>query len=307
MVHTMDVRVYDLDGSVSSQTELVEYLQGRIDVVDLRHIGPLVRYLPADGCIRQLDEIISSYRPAYLAFTGSGDFHHTTVPILKTLSMPVSVIVFDQHSDWVRTSPFPCGSWIVDALELEHVARIIVIGTLGKSIGGWKLCHGPVNEFLSGRVEVYPYDNFRSKLIRYRTTEINCGSIHRRFLWFEVHWCSIVNQNWGELIDSVASSLPTDSVYISIDKDCLRSDVACTNWGSGELTLGQVVEAVKRLRTYKNVVGADITGEYSPLEVANPVLRRMAEKSRPRVPSPTPEDLRRNGETNIALAKALGL
>ncbi|MGQ9454526.1 MAG: hypothetical protein ACUVRS_07190 [Armatimonadota bacterium] len=159
---------------------------------------------------------------------------------------------------------------------------------------------------MAGRVEVYPYDHFRSKLIRGKNTEINCGRLSRRFLWFEVHWHSVVDQDWGELVDSIASSLPTHRVYISIDKDCLCSDVACTNWGNGKLTLGQVVEAVERLRKCKSVVGADITGEYSPLEITSPVLRRMAEKSRPRVPGPTPEDLRRNEETNIALVKAFG-
>ncbi|MGQ9454527.1 MAG: hypothetical protein ACUVRS_07185 [Armatimonadota bacterium] len=137
MVRATDVRIYDLDGSVTSQTELIEYLQCRLDVVDLRHVGPLVRYLPADGCIQQLDETIGGCRPVYLAFTGSGDFHHVTVSILRMLSTPVSVIVFDQHSDWIRTSPFPYGSWIVDALKLEHVARVVVVGTLSKSIGGW--------------------------------------------------------------------------------------------------------------------------------------------------------------------------
>ncbi len=125
--------------------------------------------------------------------------------------------------------------------------------------------------------------------------------------WTELRWRTIVGEGWSSLISRVVDGLPTTDIHVSIDKDCLTPEHAITNWGNGRLTLEQLVEAVRTLKKRKRMVGADITGEYSPIEVENRLMRAMALKIHPKMPEPSPEDLRRNEETNLALVDALGL
>jgi hypothetical protein len=175
-------RILDLDGSVTSQARLVERLGNGLDVVSLRELGPAVRYLPSKKSAGELDAAVCSLEPVRLTLTGSGDFHHATASILKRFEEPLSLLVFDQHSDWIGSSPCPCGSWLLDALRLPHVERVVVIGTDRKSIEGWKILHGPVREILFGRVEIYPLNCKASRCLGRRRGEPACATLTRGLL-----------------------------------------------------------------------------------------------------------------------------
>jgi hypothetical protein len=69
-------------------------------------------------------------------------------------------------------------------------------------------------------------------------------------------------------LPGLIAGLPTDDVYISIDKDCLLRDAAFTNWEAGLINLDWLLGALKIIKKRKNIVGLDITGEYS-----RPVLK----------------------------------
>ena len=56
--------------------------------------------------------------------------------------------------------------------------------------------------------------------------------------------------------------------YISIDKDCLRSDYAQSNWEEGRLSLDELLRLLKVIKETMDIVGLDITGEYSEPVVA---------------------------------------
>ena len=76
-----------------------------------------------------------------------------------------------------------------------------------------------------------------------------------------------------------------ERVYVSLDKDILGKDYARTDWTQGENTLDQIEQMLEKLAREMQVVAIDICGELSPAQGASP------------------EDLRINKETNIALYK----
>lgn len=74
-----------------------------------------------------------------------------------------------------------------------------------------------------------------------------------------------LNHQWSQLV----SAIPTDDVYISIDKDVLDRSDAMTNWDHGNMRLVELLAALDQLIRHKNVLGMDICGEFpvSPAEV----------------------------------------
>ncbi|WP_027410745.1 arginase family protein [Anoxybacteroides tepidamans] len=58
------------------------------------------------------------------------------------------------------------------------------------------------------------------------------------------------------------SHIPTEHVYISIDKDVLCLDDAVTNWDQGTMKLSFLLRCLQELLIYKNVIGVDVCGEY---------------------------------------------
>lgn len=53
------------------------------------------------------------------------------------------------------------------------------------------------------------------------------------------------------------------NVYISIDKDVLRTDDAVTNWSNGDMTLMELQAVLRIVYAHERVMGVDITGECS--------------------------------------------
>jgi hypothetical protein len=57
------------------------------------------------------------------------------------------------------------------------------------------------------------------------------------------------------------SAIPTEDVYISIDKDVLDRAFAVTNWDHGNMHLRELLVALQTLIRQKNVLGIDVCGE----------------------------------------------
>ncbi len=301
----MTATIFDLDSSVTSQSRLLARLGDQAQTIDLRDLGPSVRYLPTREAVAKLDNAVVKAESSFVSFFGSGDFHHLTASVLKRFPQPVSVVVFDHHSDWIGLSIFPCGSWVVEALKLPNVAKIVSIGVGASGITGWRVCSGAFKDFLSGRVQIYPHDCTASRCLGRRSRHLECAEIKPRFLTSDIYWKSVAGSAWKALIRAIIDSLPTSSVYLSIDKDCLTSDYAFTNWDTGPLSIQQVIDAVRMLAETKEIVGVDICGEYSEARGENSLLEGLAARFYPKIPAPGEQDLVKNEDTNIVLLEAL--
>jgi arginase family enzyme len=70
----------------------------------------------------------------------------------------------------------------------------------------------------------------------------------------------VLRPNAGEP-QELLSAIPTENVYISIDKDVLNRAFAVTNWDHGNMHLRELLAALQALVRTKNVLGIDVCGE----------------------------------------------
>jgi arginase family enzyme len=298
-------RVLDLDGSVTRQQRLL--LGSRAEVVDLRSLAPSVRYLASRRSMAAVESALQASARDRLTFTGSGDFHHLTACLLRQFTEPLSLVVFDTHPDWDRTSPWPCcGSWVLEALRMPNVRQVVMIGLGRVDIAGWHINVGRLDALRSGRVAFYPYDCATSWALGIWQIALPCATIHKRLGYSEIRWTTVSTNDWDTLIEAIIAGLPTGAIYLSVDKDCLREEAAITNWETGHLTLDQLAGGIRAFVRAKETIGADITGEYSPIEIKNPLFRALSAWDHPKRAKPTAEELLRNEATNLALLAAFG-
>jgi hypothetical protein len=126
----MDVRVLDLDGSLTERSDLLHDRQ----LVPLRGWGPRLRLACSFGAFRHfeadLDDLLSTTDEApALSFVGSGDFHHVSLALLRRLQTPFNLLVLDNHPDWMRGLPFlHCGTWLYHATKLPLCRSVFHVG-----------------------------------------------------------------------------------------------------------------------------------------------------------------------------------
>jgi arginase family enzyme len=320
------VRLLDLDGSIAdAQPRLLDRLGAACQVVPARDIGPHLRYMATGRQMQRLAARLDADSRNPLTLFGSGDFHHVTAALLRSfpISQPLSVVVFDRHPDWDRRSPVPCcGSWVAEALRMPYVQRVVVLGLGKEDIGGWRINVGEVRKLRHGKVALYPYDcpvsyglGSGSGSFAQPSPETGPGPLPGTQT---IRWQTVEQHlrpaDWTHFLRRIFDDLPTQQVYLSIDKDCLTPQYAHTNWEPGHLELPQVLEGISLLATQRDIVGADITGEYSRPEIASPLFRWLAQSDRPDsafdavrgTPESTRVALERNEETNLQLLQAFG-
>jgi hypothetical protein len=54
------------------------------------------------------------------------------------------------------------------------------------------------------------------------------------------------------------------------------SAYALTNWEQGAMPIDWLLNALSMIKEEKNIVGMDITGEYSPITIKNPIKRFLS-------------------------------
>jgi len=240
------IRILNFDDSVADQKEFLDRIVAT--TVDLTDIGPSVR-LWADraqgAAIRaRLDPALKSW----ITFLGSGDYHYVSSLLLEQFDEPLTLIVFDHHPDWDTLPPrYGCGGWINRVLERESVHQVVLVGNASGDLAFPSLVTGNLRSVRANRVLMLPYE------------------IPPRQVW------PFTGIPWHELKDDPSSvfsdvidRLPCGRVYVSIDKDCLTAPYALTNWEEGRLTLDVLLSLLRTLRQKCEIIGLDITGEYSP-------------------------------------------
>lgn len=272
-------------------------------VSPLESFGPLLRYICRREDRGRFERRLNIGDAGRLTFFGSGDFHHLTFSLLKQFREPMSVVLFDQHPDWDVTSPLPCcGTWVNDALRLPHIERVIVLGAGDEDLGGTQLWRGNRAALRSGRLEIYPATLETSLWPGMGTFETACGKRSQgRF-----RWKTLSKHGMSAVLDDVLARLPTERLYVSVDKDCLQSQFARSNWDAGELELSEVCAAIERLRTQCELVGADVTGEWSLPRFRRAWVRAVSRADHPEQEAPTHEELDANARTNLVLWRAFG-
>ena len=290
-----------MDGSLRVQRQFLR--ESKASVQPLESWGPRLRYICQRTMRQSFERRLNPREANRLTFYGSGDFHHLTFSLLKGFREPMSVILFDQHPDWDTTSPFPCcGTWVNDALALPHIERILVIGAGAEDLGGAQLWRGNRAALKSGKLEIYPATLESSLWPGRGTLQLACGQRRNGRL----RWKSVRERGMNAVINDVVARLPSKRVYISVDKDCLKRESAISNWDAGEVELDDVCAAIERVRGQCELVGADVTGEWSVPRLKSPWARAMSRADHPLQSAPSATELQRNEATNRALWRAFG-
>lgn len=195
----------------------------------------------------QLDALLPAQHGT--VFTGSGDFHHLSWPLIARLkpAAPIQVVVLDNHPDNMRF-PFGvhCGSWVRRVAALPFVDHVHVLGITSHDIGAGHAWENYLAPLWRGKLSYWS--------MGVDTTWSRKLGIARAFRGFDTP---------DALVDAFTEHQRTQAqpTYLTIDKDVFAPEVAHTNWDQGRLLLDHALALIASLRG--RLVGSDINGEVS--------------------------------------------
>ena len=303
-----NVRILDVDGSVAQQQMLLHRLGPNAHIVGLRDLEASLRFMSTHAARQSFERALKPAHRNRLTFLGSGDFHHLSSALVAQWKTPLSLIVFDNHPDWDITSPWHCcGCWINEVLARPNIRRVAVIGLGPTDLHGWHILRGNLKAVQRQKLELFPWSFARSKTLFAPSRNLPCASLRARGPRTEIHWKTVAQNGLPAIMNSVLDRLPTREVYVSIDKDCLQAKHAVTNWEEGEVSLEDLCAAITTVAQRREIVGADIIGEWSSGPIANPLFRAIARADHPSDSNhrPSSASLRANEQTNLALLDVL--
>lgn len=249
-----------LDSALDGQINLARRVAARGGIsVDGRHLGPALRLWSRPKALDQLRGLLAAKLPASMGplvtFSGSGDFHHIT-PLLVARAMeasdrpPVTVVHFDNHPDWVQfDNGLHCGSWVGEVTRLPKVVRVLTVGVCSDDIDGPENKGADLDLVRKRRVELYPYRASKGR-----------SSV----MIADAEWPTIEAMGEAAFCDFLMKRIPTDAVYVTIDKDVLSADDAATNWDQGLTSIAFLTAMLERISAQHRIIGADIVGDWSP-------------------------------------------
>ena len=297
------MNILDLDHSLTAQEPIVQRLaDGRATRLDLLELGPQLRLWSTERNYQRFTQRLqqrpkrSTQRPEVF-FVGSGDYHHLTPALLSNLPEPITLIHFDNHPDWVRFAPRRhCVSWINRALKMPNIKRIVTLGPCSDDLQNPQLKGGNLGALRRGDLQLFPWQHAPTKV----WGRIGDGAGHEQ-RENHLHWRNLADQDWPSFLDNLIQSLPTEAIWITVDKDVLASEDAATNWDQGGMRLTHLLQAIRALATSKRVLGIDICGEFAKAPHHNLLKRWEAKSDQPAPERWSESDLLRNSITNAAL------
>jgi arginase family enzyme len=299
----MRLRLVDVDGNEASRTAAAEF--GRdAQVIDARDLGPRLRLWASRRAMAAFAErLAAAGEPAgsgpVLTLLGSGDYHHLTAALLAGIAEPFTLLHFDNHPDWVRWAPrHHCGGWINRALDLDTVVRAVTIGPCSGDLSWPEFKGGNVAALADGRLELFPWRHAPTAVLRRIGKGASFRQVGRRVVWRNAA------EDWPVFLEELHARIPTNAIWISIDKDVLRPTDAGTNWDQGEMPLGALLDGLQRLARGKRVLGADLCGNYSPRRFGASLAKRI-EAAAERAVTPKDAALRRNVDVDRAIIGTL--
>jgi len=297
------LRILDTDGSVDAQALRDAAPWASVTLAGFRDLGPALRLWSRTGTIEvararlaQMDGSQTS-----ITFLGSGDYHHLAALLIERVHEPVSVLHLDNHPDWVRLAPrWHCGSWINRVLELPNVQRVVTVGPCSDDLVNPGRKGGNLAALDAGRLALFPWRHAPSRVRR----RIADGPGH---VWRDgaLHWRNLAERELADACSEVVAALPTEAVWITLDKDVLPEAEALTNWDQGLMPLHAVLELIRAVGARKRVIGADVCGEYSPPAHRNIFKRIESRMDQPRRAQVDHAELARNADVDRTLAATL--
>jgi len=275
------IRILNFDNSIIRQSKLLSRYTAK--VLDFTGLASSARlFMP--GAVRQrIADFLIPQEKNYPTFLGSGDFHHISEILTSQINEPACLIVFDFHPDWDILPPrFGCGSWVAQALKNKYISKCLLIGMGSNDLSGAALLTGDLGRLAKNRLEIYPYKRKASRVYFRNVAENNSINVKRYFFSSRIIWHELEKENLADFILKLIKRLPARKAYISIDKDCLKSDFSLTNWEQGYLSLVQLLSMLRVMRENLDIIGLDVTGDYSPPEISGRLKAALSRLDHPK-------------------------
>ncbi len=302
------IRVLNFDNSITIQSNLLNRYPA--EIIDFTSLASSARLYMSKVLRRRISNFLVPKEKNCPTFLGSGDFHHISETLISQFDEPVSLIIFDFHPDWDILPPrFGCGSWVSQALKNKNISKCILVGSGSFDLSFPALQTADLGALVDDRLEIYPWRHKPSRVYlrhvaRNRSIITQQGLFSNKVIWQELEKKDLVDFT-SELI----RNLPTKKVYISIDKDCLKKEFSLTNWEEGLLSLEQLLIMLKLMRRDLDIIGLDITGDYSAPKVSNKIKAFICRLDHPQEYSANncSSDLIRsiNEQTNLAILQGI--
>ncbi|MGH8233819.1 MAG: hypothetical protein ACREPU_06450 [Rhodanobacteraceae bacterium] len=300
---TAHLRILETDDSVDANMLANVVPWASTTRVDLRDLGPALRLWSRrrniDAARARIDAAADPC-PS-ITFLGSGDFHHLAALLIERVAEPFTVLHFDNHPDWVRLAPrWHCGSWINRVLALPNVQRVVTVGPCSDDLVNPGRKGGNLRELDSGRLALFPWEHAPSRVRR----RIADGPGH---FWqdHKIFWRNLAERQLEDAVGMVLDAVPTEAVWITIDKDVLPEREALTNWDQGRMPLAALLAILQATGDRKRILGADICGEYSPPRHSNWLKRVESRMDQPARTTTNRQQIDDNMRTDLELARAL--
>ncbi len=296
----MQIKVINLDGCVAAQPALSGLIaSGLASCIEARDLAGSTRIVARKRMIERFVQRVGTppENRTELVFYGSGDFHHLSAALISRHVQPLTVIHFDNHPDWVRfPATFNCGAWVNRALEMSQVKRVITLGPCSDDLENPERKTANLEAVKDGRLVVFPWLHAPSRVNR----DFGSGQAHEQRDGM-IHWRNLADENWDSFLTELLANIPTEAIYITIDKDVLGTGEATTNWDQGQMTLAHVVSAIEALGTKFQVLGVDVCGDYSAPRFKDPFRFALAYFDHPKTAAPDEQALAINSATNQKL------
>ena len=300
----MRLQILDLDNSLTAQTTLRDAVAWTsVSTIALSDLGPGLRLWSRNTAIAALRtrlDAVAAKSSAAITLIGSGDFHHLAVLLMERAIEPFTVVHIDNHPDWVRLAPrWHCGSWVNQALKLPQVAKVVTIGVCSDDLVRPDLKGGNLPALAQGRIALFPWRHAPSRT----WIPVADGAGHR-YTDGQIIWNNLDTGDFRMHLGEILAQIPTDVVWITIDKDVLPESEVLSNWDQGQMPLVRVLETIQVVAAHKRVLGADICGEYSPPRHMNLFKRFEARMDQPQRHVDAAA-LAQNERVNCALLRAI--
>lgn len=302
------IRILNLDNSVVRQKNLIERFNPAI--IDMTDLGPKNRLYSNEKTAKAISDKLGRASSNSITFLGSGDFHHVAGLLIDNFDEDISVISFDHHPDWDILPPkIGCGSWVTRILDKNNVKKVVLMGVSSGDISPSLFRVGNYESLKDDRVEIYPYQHKPTKVFFKRIPENISCTVRRHPFFDEIYWQELKEKNIGEFFLHVLHRLPSKKVYVTIDKDCLRRQYSLTNWEEGYFELEDLLLMLKFIKENTEIVGLDITGDYSTVKTQGYIRTMITNIDHPRHFSAKDKDQSQidsvNEATNIKILELL--
>ncbi len=288
----MRLTVLDTDGSVMGQPLFAERLRaGAARVIDARDLGPRLAYSADHAAAFELSLRLGDFDTSApeVIFFGGTTFHHLTANLLARHAEPLSVIHFDGAPDWTSWPRDTYCSWVPSALALPNVAHVITLGCAPGSLNNPELRLADLDAIDRERLEVFPWRHAATRVFRHHR-DTPCWTYNSRHL----HWRELADVDWLAFLDELIERLPTEAVYLTLDKTVLA-----------HMPLNDVLTAIERLAPRRRIVGIDVCGEGVRTEPTGLIRRALGAATNEPSTAARREDNTVNARLLEAIAAAL--